>query len=48
MNSIVIDARMIHHSGIGTYLKNLVPFLIERFDTELIAVGEYLNTLLLI
>lgn len=27
MKSLCLDARMIEHSGIGTYLKNLIPFL---------------------
>jgi glycosyltransferase involved in cell wall biosynthesis len=33
---LVIDARMIHHSGIGTYLKNLLPFIKDSFDTVLL------------
>lgn len=33
---LAIDARMIHHSGIGTYLKNLLPLIIDHFDTVLL------------
>jgi glycosyltransferase involved in cell wall biosynthesis len=33
---IVIDARMINDSGIGTYLKNIIPFLFDEFDITLL------------
>ena len=33
---IVIDARMINDSGIGTYLKNILPFLFDEFDIVLL------------
>lgn len=29
---IVVDARMINDSGIGTYLKNVIPYLIPKYD----------------
>jgi glycosyltransferase involved in cell wall biosynthesis len=32
MKSITIDARLIRNSGIGTYIKNLVPSVIEHFN----------------
>jgi glycosyltransferase involved in cell wall biosynthesis len=32
MKSITIDARLINNSGIGTYIKNLVPDIIESFQ----------------
>ena len=33
---IVIDARMINDSGVGTYIKNIIPYLISKFDVILI------------
>ena len=33
---LVIDARMINDSGIGTYLKNIIPFLIPNFIVVLL------------
>lgn len=30
MANITIDMRMLNHSGIGTYLKNLIPLVVER------------------
>ncbi|WP_198519805.1 glycosyltransferase family 1 protein [Polaribacter sp. ALD11] len=33
---IVIDARMINNSGIGTYLKNIIPFFIDKFNVVLL------------
>ena len=36
-NGLTIDARMIHHSGIGTYLKYLIPKVIEHFEVTLLA-----------
>ena len=33
---IVIDARMINDSGIGTYLRNIIPFLIEKYNIVLL------------
>ena len=38
MPKIAIDARMINHSGIGTYMKNLINVLIE--DYQLILLGN--------
>lgn len=37
--TLTIDARMIHHSGIGTYLKNLLPLVKEHFDTVLLGTA---------
>jgi len=34
--SVVIDFRMHKSSGIGTYISNIMPFLIEKFDVTLI------------
>ncbi len=36
MNEIVIDARMINSSGIGTYLQNMIPNLIKNHDLILL------------
>lgn len=33
---LVIDARMLNHSGIGTYLRNIIPFLKNEFDLVLL------------
>jgi glycosyltransferase involved in cell wall biosynthesis len=33
MKSITIDTRLIDNSGIGTYIKNLVPLVIDFFDS---------------
>ena len=38
MPTIAIDARMINHSGIGTYMKNLINALLE--DYHLILLGD--------
>lgn len=38
MPTIAIDARMINHSGIGTYMKNLINVLLE--DYHLILLGD--------
>jgi len=44
---ISIDARMIAHSGIGTYLRNILPCLIDsdRFSIELLGNPELLEKL---
>ncbi len=34
--TLCIDCRMINHSGIGTYIRNLIGFMIERYDTILL------------
>ena len=34
--TLVIDFRMHKASGIGTYIKNIVPFLLEKFDVILL------------
>jgi len=36
---LTIDFRMHNASGIGTYIKNIVPFLINRFDITLLGSG---------
>lgn len=33
---LVVDSRMLRSSGIGTYLRSLLPFLIEKFDVTLL------------
>ena len=33
-NNITIDCRMINSSGIGTYIKNLVPLMINELDSN--------------
>lgn len=33
---ITIDARMINHSGIGTYIKNMIPILIGNYNVALL------------
>lgn len=33
---IVIDSRMIEHSGIGTYLRNIIPYLSNNFSITLL------------
>lgn len=38
--SICIDARMLHASGIGIYLKNLIPLLNDNYDLILIGKRE--------
>lgn len=40
---IVIDARMINDSGIGTYLKNLIPFFIKDFNVTLLGDKKKLS-----
>ncbi len=39
---LVIDARMITHSGIGTYLQNLLPGIVPYFRSALMAPPEKL------
>lgn len=41
---IVIDARMINHSGIGTNIKNMIPNLIENYKLTLLGNTEILNS----
>ncbi|RNI22456.1 glycosyltransferase family 4 protein [Rufibacter latericius] len=43
MPSLVVDARMIHASGIGVYLKQLLPFLPPYFKVSVIGKAEELN-----
>lgn len=33
---LIIDFRMHNASGIGTYIKNIVPFLVDIFDITLL------------
>lgn len=42
-SDIYVDCRMIDHSGIGTYLKNVLPFLIRIFPQRLILLGNPLR-----
>jgi glycosyltransferase involved in cell wall biosynthesis len=40
-NKITIDVRMINSSGIGTYIKNLIPLIIEYFGFEkIVLIGD--------
>ena len=39
MSTLVIDCRMINSSGIGTYLKNIVPKIISNFE-EVVLLGN--------
>lgn len=36
MLNIVIDARMIFSSGIGTYLQNIIPYMVNNYEVTLI------------
>jgi len=40
---LVIDARMINASGIGRYLKELLPFIIKEFKVTLLGRREELE-----
>ncbi len=40
MKKICIDARMIRSSGIGTYLSNILPFIVEKYAPEIIIAPE--------
>jgi len=41
MNSIAIDLRMLHASGIGTYLKNLIPRVVESLtEVHFLLIGD--------
>ncbi|MHA6247677.1 glycosyltransferase family 4 protein [Pontibacter sp. CAU 1760] len=42
MPTLVVDARMIHASGIGVYLRNILPFLAEKYDTTLLGCPQEL------
>ena len=41
---ITIDARMINHSGIGTYIKNMIPNLIGSYNLALLGNIEILES----
>lgn len=43
MVKITIDARMINHSGIGTYIKNLLPNLANKYNLILLGSKEILS-----
>lgn len=43
MVKITIDARMINHSGIGTYIKNLLPNLANKYNLILLGPQEILS-----
>lgn len=45
MPSLVIDARMVHSSGIGVYLKQLIPFLLPSFQVTVLGRPEEFNGL---
>jgi glycosyltransferase involved in cell wall biosynthesis len=40
---ITIDARMINHSGIGTYIKNLIPNLVDKYNLALLGNSNILK-----
>ena len=42
-SSLCIDARKLHHSGIGTYLKMLLPYLCKEFNVTLLGDPEQLK-----
>lgn len=41
---ITIDARMINHSGIGTYIKNMIPNLIDIYNLALLGNSNILKS----
>ncbi|MBC3538113.1 glycosyltransferase family 4 protein [Rufibacter sediminis] len=43
MPSLVIDARMVHASGIGVYLKQLLPFLLPSFQVQVLGNPQELT-----
>lgn len=43
MVKIAIDVRMINHSGIGTYIQNLVPNLVNKYNLILLGSREILK-----
>lgn len=42
--SLCIDARMVRHSGIGTVIRHLVPFMAREFDTTVILPQSSFDT----
>lgn len=40
---LVVDARMINSSGIGMYLKNVLPAVVKEFDTVLLGNAQELS-----
>lgn len=43
MQKLTIDFRMHNASGIGTYIKNIVPFLINKFEITLLGNSTEIN-----
>lgn len=43
MTKLVIDARMIRHSGIGTYLQSLLPFIVDNYQLTLLGDMDVLK-----
>lgn len=41
---VILDARMIRHSGIGTYLQNLIPRLAPKLHLTLLGTKEAIQT----
>jgi glycosyltransferase involved in cell wall biosynthesis len=41
--TLCIDARMINNSGIGTYIKNLIIYIVEKFEVTLLGDINELN-----
>ncbi len=42
---LCIDARMINNSGIGIYIKNIIPYLVDKFEVTLLGDANELNYL---
>lgn len=40
---LTVDVRMIHHAGIGTYIRNLIPLILDHYRVFLLASGENLQ-----
>jgi len=40
---VCIDSRMLHHSGIGVYLRMLLPYLVTEFNVTLLGNPELLK-----
>ena len=46
VKTITIDVRMIHHSGIGTYIRNIVPYVLDSsFEVRLLGDPQEIKQL---
>lgn len=43
--NLVLDARMINHSGIGVYLKNIIPQILDQYKVTLLGNPQILTEL---